>query len=232
MGKRGKPAAKAVTERDLQIMARIGEGGLASFDQIKRLYWANAQDRTAHDRLTQLVKAGFLSCHRLDPKHGGHTVYTLTNKGANNFEKARAQRLMIGLPAANEIKQQLLAQAGRIAIERQLATQGQGDRLVEWRSERELRSEAAKARNRRRPFGNVADIADASMSVESADGTTTQTAIEIDGQYYGKMLTKKINSLAKSGQPVVWVTSGAGRGARIQSEVQQAGATNISVLVV
>lgn len=230
MPKHGKPAAKKFTARDLEILQRIGEGGIASLTQIKNLYWPNAHERTAEDRLNQLKNAGLLEAHRLDQQICGQPVYTLTKKGASHFEKVLQQKFLIGLPAHHELKQQLLAQDARAVIEKQLTEQGAA--LVEWRGERELRSQAAKARSRSRPFGNIADIPDAAAVIESANGSTAELAIEIDGQYYGQMLKKKIAGIARSGQPCLWVTSGEGRGQRINAEVAQSGADNITVLVV
>lgn len=235
MRKRGKPAARQLTDRDQQIMLRIGEGGLLTFNQIKNLYWPEAKDQTAIDRLTQLVKAGYLLDYqrRLDPRPGQPPtpVYTLTKKGAASFEKLVQQRLSVGLPAAHEIKQQVLAQEARIKLEQQLAERGA--KLLQWRNEHELRGDAIrqKMKNKRAlGFGKLADIADAAATIQEADGTTQQLDIEIDGQYYGQMLKDKISKFGRGGKPVLWVSPSAARAERIQTEANQAGAENITVM--
>lgn len=234
MRKRGQPAAKQITDRDRQIMLRIGEGGLLTFSQIKHLFWPEAKEQTALDRLTQLVKAGYLLDYqaRVGQRPGQPLtpIYVLTKKGAANFEKLVQQRLSIGLPAAHELKQQILAQEARIKLEQQLTERGA--KLLQWRNEHDLRGEAVrdKMKGKKIGFGKMADIADAAAIIENADGTTEQLDIEIDGQYYGQMLKNKIAKFGRAGKPVLWVSAGAARAERIQSEIATTSAENISVM--
>ena len=51
------PKAKVATERDMQLMRRIGQSGLDSFENIKANFWSDAKERTARERLLQLEKS-------------------------------------------------------------------------------------------------------------------------------------------------------------------------------
>lgn len=267
------PKAKTVTERDLRLMRWIGTNGIASFKQLHNVFWTTAKERTCQERLIQLEKAGWIERHYVHTsRKRGEQVYTLTRQGANqHFEAATRRRLMVGLPARAELKQQLTAQDTRIALERTLAAKGK--RVVDWMNERELRSEAAYSKRKAgsRTWGSLAEVADARIfisgitgsavtneglkpphgetrgrtgnspnnsnsllpvnSQDSADEAIQSVDIEIDGQYYGQMLRNKISTLARRNQPTIWVTK-TGRVGRIESEIRQAGATNIGVMVV
>lgn len=231
-------------------MRWIGTNGIASFKQLYIVFWPQAKERTCQERLLQLEKAGWIERHYVDTdRKRGEQVYTLTSKGAKeHFEEATRRRMMIGLPAPGELKQQLMAQDTRIVLERSLAEQG--GRLVGWQNERELRSEAALARRKplSRAWGGLPDLNDARAFFTTPSNTeniTTTTGnhnsgtgqvqsldIEIDGQYYGQMLKKKIVSLARGNRPTLWVTT-PDRVRQIQRELTEAGEpTNIHLLII
>ena len=226
-----KPKAKILTERDRQILQFVGQGGVARLDQLRRRHWPDAQEQTAHDRLDQLVKAGWLESQYCDQArdYNSGLVFTLTDKGAAHFTAAERKRFIIGLPTDREIHQQLVGQDTRLVLEQRLAERGQ--RLLQWKSERELRSEfysdqARYNRKHGRAWNTPAprytgrpradDLYDAQALIEGSDGQERQLGIEIDGQYYGKMLAAKIASFtARPDQPIIWATTSRLRAERI-----------------
>lgn len=194
----GYTKAKVVTDRDQELMRFIGQGGVATLDQLHRRHWPKAQLQTARDRLSQLEKAGWIKAQPVSAGgHGNEIAFTLTRKGAALFPKAEAERFYIGLPSVSELKQQLKGQDARIQLEGYLAQRG--EKLIYWKSEREIRSEFYRelftynkkhgyAHNKKhwdRP--SVDDIADAQATVIDGQGNERTINIEIDGQYYGKM---------------------------------------------
>lgn len=206
----GYTKAKVVTERDQELMRFIGQGGVATLDQLHRRHWPKAQLQTARDRLSQLEKAGWIKAQPVSAGgHGNEIAFTLTRKGAALFPKSEAERFYIGLPSVSELKQQLKAQDARIQFEKYLTQRG--EKLIYWKSEREIRSEFYRelfAYNKKHGYAHnkrhwdrpsVDDIADAQATVMDSHGNERTINIEIDGQYYGKMLDKKIEAFAKYG---------------------------------
>ena len=184
--------AKVVTDRDKEVLRFVGQGGVASLNQIHRRHWTNAQERTAQERLHQLVRAGYLKRDYTHIRKPGEIIYGLTRKGADLFSVLQKDRFTIGLPTHNEMKQQLIAQETRLEIERQLAERG--GKLISWHNERELRSQQRKEQLAQgKSFQSrlqLEDIADAQAVVADANGQETTLEIEIDGQYFGEMLKK------------------------------------------
>jgi hypothetical protein len=195
-----------LTTRDLDILRWIGQGGVASLDQVARRFWEGKQPETALTRLRQLVKGGYLEAHVCDALRPGELVFTLTQRGRLEFDPSWRERLQIGLPSAGEIRQQLLAQDAYLALE--AWAREQGAELVSWSSEREMRASFHRTRRssiRRSRQVTAHDIADAQAVVLTADGERLLLDIEIDGAYYGKMLKDKAARLGKSGRTVIWV---------------------------
>lgn len=223
--------AKNLTDRDTRLMRWLGQNGIASLDQLQRVFWPETQPRTARDRLLQLEKAGYLTSHYLDLRRPGELVLCLTARGANLFLKEERRRFMVGLPAAYERYQQLLAGDGRIALERQWA--GEGRRLVDWLHERELRSHAARHRQlsgARSGTAQPEEIPDAEAVIMDQAGRIERISIECDGDYHGQMLRQKIAGFARTERPTIWLTHGQRRGQRLTLETGQY--SNITVLVV
>jgi len=138
----GYTRAKVVTERDKELMRFIGQGGVATLDQLHRRHWPNAQVQTARDRLSQLEKAGWIKAQPVSAGGQGNEIaFTLTRKGAALFPRSEAERFYIGLPSLGELKQQLRGQDARIQLERYLAQRG--ERLLYWKSEREISGSSA-----------------------------------------------------------------------------------------
>ena len=226
--------AKIITDRDKEVLRFIGQGGIASLNQVHRRHWATAKERTAQERLQQLVSAGYLVKDYTDTRSPGEAVYGLTRKGAALFDKLEREGLTIGLPTHNEMKQQLYAQDTRLTLEHQLADRG--EKLISWHNERELRSHQRREQLARGQSFNTRlqfeDIADAQAVIADAKGQESVLDIEIDGQYFGKMLKEKIANYEQLGRPTIWVSTGASRGKRIEREVKEAHASNIIVMVI
>ncbi len=228
-----------MTARDRNILFWTGQAGIASLDQLARHFWAGKSKHTALDRLRQLVRAGYLEMHVCDVRIPGETVYTLSEKGYMQFGYAYRERLHIGLPAPAEIKQQLLAQEAYLMLEAQVSQQG--GKLVEWKSERELRAEFRRAqvtvrhnRVRLSPSSpelmmSPVEIPDAQLVISTARGEHEILDIEIDGSYYGNMLWEKAARLGRSEHRIIWICTEQ-RAEYVQAAV--ANYPNITVLVV
>ncbi len=107
-----------------------------------------------------------------------------------------------------------------------------GGKLLVWKNERELRRDVFRARYGKPDWGVLDDIADARILIQTRPGTLPiEVDIEIDGQYYGVMLQKKIQSLSRSSYKVIYITS-PGRAKHISSELERARAANISLMII
>ena len=235
--------AQVLTERDMEIVRRIAQGQVIGLEQARQVFWTKADGSlaartTAQTRLSQLVGAGYLLTAYTNVRRPGEQVYSLTRKGAALLSGLERERGSIGLPSQTEMRQQLDAQDVRITLERELV--GRGARLVDWKNERNLRSQQTQqikslVKNKRRKLTQaeldaLPDIADAQAVVEETGGLTYELNIEIDGQYFGQMLSRKISDMHalahKSGLPVVWATTGGvERIARLNREIAEAGAS-------
>lgn len=207
-----KPKAKVRTQRDDDLLRWVGRGGIASIAQLHQQFWPQAKEQTCRDRLLQLEKASWLKSEYTDTrKHGTpELVFYLTRQGANLFTAGERERMIIGKPASHELKQQLMMQDTRIMLERRLAEDGA--RILDFRNERELRSQFYKKANRQRRSsisqllsGRSDDMADCQALIERSDGSQVMVDIEIDGQYYGQMLKDKVAALARNSNPVLYV---------------------------
>ncbi len=174
--------AKTVTDRDRRLLHWIGTNGVASFKQLHTVFWPTANERTCRERLVQLEKAGWIERHYVHTsRKRGEQVYTLTRRCATeHFEAATRKRLMIGLPATSELKQQLTAQDTRIVLDRMLAAQGK--QVVNWLNERELRSEAAylKRKTGSRAWGGLAGVADARVFIGSTGTLRSASGVPVE----------------------------------------------------
>lgn len=221
-------ATKRITARDEAIFRWIGGAGIASFDQLWRRYWPGRSEQTAMNRLRRLTKAGFLEMHMCDARRPGERVFTLAEGCHWQVGSAHRAALHTGLPSPSEIRQQLLAQDAYLILEAQLHEQG--GKLLEWRSERQLRAKLLRARHRARQDSEslaAMSIPDAQVDILSTTGERQTLYIEIDGAYYGKMLWQKAKYLAEPGHAVIWVCTQA-RADYVQQAVSAY--PNISIL--
>jgi hypothetical protein len=218
-------------QRILEILAFIGTDGLASLENLHRKFWPGGKSiQTCRRYLSQLEKIGWLKSYFIHVCKPGQLVFTVTSKGAKeNFSQAARKNLMIGLPANQEIKQQMLAQQTRLFLEEQLAAEGK--QIIEWLNERQLRRETIRnIKSGISTLHSLNDIADARMTIQSVGGQIYRQEIEVDGEYYGQMLKAKIEAYSRKGLPTLWVTT-RNRAERIKDEISRAKATNITMLI-
>ncbi len=209
-------AARQLTARDRDLLHWIGQAGIATEGQIHRRYWAGKLLGTAQDRLLQLRKAGLVEQQVCDVVRPGEPVYTLTRKGRLLFTHAERARLHVGLPAQHELKQQLVAQDAYLHLAAEV--QAAGGTWGDWRGERDLRSEFRREQQAAAQSGATAptwEIADAQVVWTDTTGSVQTVDVEIDGQYYGKMLARKLARFGTSGRPTVWVCASPRRTALV-----------------
>jgi hypothetical protein len=217
--------ARQFSERDREVVRFIGWGGVASLAQLHAKFWLVRQLSTCRSRLLQLEKVGWLESRYSDVLKPTcpQLIFSITPKAAANFSADEHSRMLVGLPASHELKQQLIAQTARLRLEQDLAEQGQ--RVVEWLNEHDLRREyatiAPPGQSRQTSAVNyhqigaahsegihslVAEIADARAIIVDRAGRHSAIDIEIDGYYYGRMLDEKLAGLERSPRPVIYVT--------------------------
>jgi hypothetical protein len=224
-------AARRLTKRDLAILEWIGRSGIAGEQQIMRRFWPDSRAETARDRLRQLVKAGLLTAHVCDVRRPGEDVYSLTGQGRRHFDPCERSRLQVGLPTVGEIRQQMIAQDAYLYLEEQ--ARAHGEHLADWRAERELRADFRRTQAAAAREGQVIpdwEIADAQAVIAGADGARQTLDVEIDGQYYGRMLRQKVERCGAGGRPTLWVCASQRRAAAVQRIAAPYG--NIRVVVV
>jgi hypothetical protein len=219
----------ASNQRVLEILEFIGTDGIASLENLHQKFWAGGSIQTCRRYLSQLEKAGWLKSYFVHVCKPGQLAFTITSKGAKeHFSQAARKNLMIGLPANQEIKQQMLAQKARLLLEEQFVVEGK--RIIEWLNERQLRRETIRnIKSGISTLHSLNDIADARMTIKCEGGKTYRQEIEVDGEYYGQMHKTKIEAYARIGLPTLWVTT-QNRATRIKDEISRANASNISVL--
>lgn len=202
--------ASQLTVRDRDILYWVGSGGIASLEQLARRFWPAKRIVTAHDRLRQLVKSGYLEMHVCDARSPGERVFSLTQAGAQQLAPELQRHLYIGLPSIAELRQQLLAQEAYLKLDAQ--AREQGGQLVDWQSERQLRAEVLRTQRLLKHSGQPvfqAEIPDARAVIAFPHKQHEVLYIEMDGAYYGKILCQKAISFAASGQKVIWVCTEA-----------------------
>jgi hypothetical protein len=222
-----KNPAFTIMERDLEVLKFIGKGGLASVSQINTKFWPGAKEQTCLDRLERLQKAGYLKCQiitTLNPK--GERVFSLQSESYKLFSQAIQSRFFKNV-TNSEVKQQLLVQEALLKLEKEWAEQGKV--IVNWKHERELKGELKRQQINGVDTSQV-EVADAQAIVrDDATGELYEVEIEVDGEYYGKMLKSKIDRFAASNKPTIWVTT-PDRAEMITNKISNH--PNISLLVV
>lgn len=213
--------AKQTTACDLDILRWVGANGVASLAQLAACFWPRCSPQTAKARLDQLGRTGLLDVHYVDVRRRGERVYTLTTEAVRLFSHVEQEHLVVGLPSLNILKHLLMANDARLLLEKQVRKDG--GRLVQWITEGELRAQVCRRIEAARrvsmggsrgwgvsqPVQPVVpitseNIPDARAVLMLRDGEYVEVDIEIDGRYFGKMLTYKAAKLGASGSPVVW----------------------------
>ncbi len=134
-----------LTSRDYAILRWVGQMHAASFHQLHFLFWLQSQIesvalKTAHNRLSRLVSTGYLECTYTNGRKRAEKVYALTPKALTLFAPAEQAHMEAGLPRSNQMREALDAGEARIILELTLAHRG--EKLLSWKSEHEIRSEA------------------------------------------------------------------------------------------
>jgi len=222
---------------------------------------ATVKFTTCRARLAQLEAAGFLQRYRIDTRVRGELTFVITPKAAAEFTSQERKRFIVGLPAPHELYQQLIAADTRLMLEEQYAAEG--FTLLNWKHERELRREQklkqlqthttqfinplkSSAENGQgnssmswKPLGRKSqsqlEIADAETTfINRETGEVRKLLIEVDGQYYGRMLRSKLTSFADTKKSLLWVTDSTRRAEHVRMELlaRPEPITNIQVLVV
>jgi hypothetical protein len=212
-----RPAAAChLMARDLAILRWVGRGGLAAENQLIRRFWPGCRAATARDRLRRLVQADYPARHICDARRPGEVVYTLTPCGRRLFPPDEQRTLQIGLPAAGARRQQLVAQDAYQYLEQE--AHAQGGHLIAWLGEAALRSafyRTARA-GPRQALAGPTEIPDAQVQIAGVDGRTLTYDVEIDGQYHGQMLRKKLDRFGTGGRPTLWICAAPARSAHIR----------------
>ncbi len=178
-----------------EMLRWIGQGGVASRDQLRRRFGAGVQPRSAYRHLHRLVRGGYLLTQPWHRARQQTVIYALTRQSAAAIG-AEVPAIYIGWPSRREIDHLILGQALRLLLEAQLLREGGA--LLGWRSERLLRHQLLAA-------GTGADIPDAEVDLCRSPGATVETVdVEIDGQYYGQMLAHKAARYGAQPGPVLW----------------------------
>ena len=215
-----------VQDRDREIFRFVGEHETATFTQVRQKFWAGSvTDKTAHDRLDKLRREGYVMRHDYTISATGRTTtrYSLTRKAVRELEPATTAHLYTGTLIAREVEQAIKGVEARLELERR------GYRVEGWISERELQraQHAAIAQARREGKPATAEpISDGQAIIaDPTTGEVTSVDVEIDGQYWGRMLREKMHGF--TGRPLFWVCSPA-RAER----VSRAASPNVKVITV
>ena len=192
-----------IQDRDREIFRFLGEHETATFAQVRQKFWAaSVTDKTAHDRLDKLRKEGYIVRHTYTTTTNGRTTtrYSITRKALRELEPATTERLYTGKLIDREVEQAIKGVEARLELERR------GYQVTGWISERQLQRAQhvaiAHARRAGRPATAAAISDGQAIIADSKTGEIATIDVEIDGQYYGKMLCQKVQGFA--GRPVFW----------------------------
>lgn len=185
-----------LTERDLKVLEWIGCCGGDELRHISARYWPLCKPHTADVRLMKLVTEGYLSVTR-DRRDVTRTFF-LTEKAAKSLPGVSRLHLQIGVgPDVTRAQSRMLPMAISTI---EANARAQGGELIYWRTEREVRA----ALLRRKVDNEELSMADGQAVIRGADGRFHELNVEIDGEYYGKMLTEKLEKLTEHRQATLW----------------------------
>ena len=102
-------------------------------------------------------------------------------------------------------------------------------KIVNWKHEREIKSALRHQQNKGVDTSQV-EVGDAQATIrDQTTGEIYDVEIEVDGEYYGKMIKNKIDRFAASNKPTIWVTT-PDRAAMITNRISNH--PNITLLMV
>jgi hypothetical protein len=206
MGKYVQPTA-----RDVALFRHIGQRGLSNTQAIHQQFWAGRKVQTCQDRLTQLVKGGYLHTAMTDARGKAEQIYWLGRKAERLFSAMERAGFVKGRPAQAEIGHVLTT--GEV-----LEKLKQRYRVTDVTTERALKGEHKR--------GLSIALADGRMRLDGVE-----YLLEIDSPHYtGQRLRKKVAGFGKAGKPTLWVVASQARLRTVSRAA--AGQANIQVVQV
>ena len=180
------------TERDRAVFRYIGERGVVNIEAIQQNFWAGRKVQTCRDRLTELVKGGYVQTATTDARGKAEQMYWLGRKAEKLFTAAERAGWVKGKPAQAEI--------GHVLTTREVLEQLQQKYTVtQVTNERTLKSEFKK--------GGSVVLADGRCCLDGVEHL-----LEIDSPHYtGRRLRNKVAGFAKAGKPTLWVVNSPAR---------------------
>jgi hypothetical protein len=197
------------------LLRWIGDGGLATRDQLARRFWPpDGHLRSPYVYLHRLEQQGYLRSRPHQVLGRVQTLYVLT-AAASTALQISPPFVRIDWPPPAEYEHLALAQETRLHLEQQLAQSAAGGAILAWRSDYLLRHLYP-------PIQTGEHIPDIQAELCRAPGQAVETyQIEIDGgHYHGKMLARKVAQYGAQPHKVIWACR-PNRGARIARAIQQ-----------
>ena len=247
------PHGLNLTDRDLELLKVVGENGLALLEQLWLMYWqpTGGKLRTCRERLARLEHANYLSRHFLGVRgrRRGEIAFSLTAQGRDVLPTLLHSYYQVGLPSSHELRQQIMALDARIVLARLLAKEGKT--IVQWLSERVVRSQVMSARlsegggwsEDHKIDLHPGEIPDARLLLALSTAKAPAPAadedegdedyerwvqqheeldLELDGQYTGVALGEKLEALSKLKNSVIYVYYHQhGRTARLEAALSR-----------
>lgn len=218
---KSKKQKLVITKRDRELFRFLGEHETATFDQIRQKFWPNSVTKqTAQDRLDKLRRDGLIQKFDYLPNDSSQKKlvrYQIKRAALQYLDAETASRLYTKPLQDHEVPQVIATVQARLELERQ------GYDVQGWISERELRREQHQDIANSQSYDTIAD--GQVIVIDPSTGEVTRVDVEIDGQYYGKMLKKKLDCF--SGREVIWATT-PNRISYISKKVNQ----NIKVIAI
>lgn len=214
------------TIRDMQLFEFVGRVGSASLSLLQQRYWYNKDylpggrkyergaiyPSTCQDRLTKLIKAGYLKSEKTMTRGKEETYYWITPKAIKHlYQKERIDEKRRNQLSARKIASSEVAHTLDIAdYIHTLQTKGI---LKGYRHEHELKSLKVQ--------GKLTHAADGAVLLHTALSSHSpgMYLLERDGKYHGKMLQEKIAGYGRMSYNVIWLVRTKARYERIKREV-------------
>jgi hypothetical protein len=189
----------ALTPFSRSLLRWIGDGGLATRDQLARRFWPpDGHPRSPYVYLHRLEQQGYLRTRPHQVLGRVQPLYVLTAAASTALQIA-PPFVRIDWPAPAEYEHLALAQETRLHLEQQLAQAAAGGAILAWRSDYLLRHLYP-------PTGSRVHIPDIQVELRAAAQQTVEIyQIEIDGgHYHGKMLARKVAQYGAQPHKVIW----------------------------
>jgi hypothetical protein len=204
----------ALTSFSRALLRWIGDGGLATRDQLARRFWSpGGHARSPYVYLYRLEQQGYLRSRRHQVLGRVHPLYVLT-AAASMALQIYPPFVRIDWPPPAEYEHLALAQETRLHLEQQLAQSATGGAIRAWRSDYLLRHLYPPPQTQE----HIPDI-QAELCLGPRQRVETYQ-IEIDGgHYHGKLLARKVAQYGAQPHKVIWACR-THRAARIARAIQ------------